>query len=118
MEKDQYLEKATMWAENKATDSFKAIYKGFEDPKIFTNTTTQEEIQADMSYITGSGAKHYSEIALKTENTTKLVSKWKLLSFLASSERGKLHLLAPNGHKAFTRKLIDRHNISAQIHSL
>lgn len=118
MKKDQYLKKATMWAENKATDSLKTIYKGFEDPKIFTNKATQEVIQADMSYITSSGAKHYSDIALKTENTKKLVSKWKLLSFMASSKRGKLHLLAPNGHKAFTRKLIDRHNINAQIHSL
>lgn len=116
--KEKYLKKAIQWAEKKATVSLKAVGKEYEDPKIFTNKATQEEIQADLSYITHGGAKHYSDIALKTKNKKRLIMKWKVLSFMASMKRGKLHLLTPKGHKAFTEKLVDRHNINAMIHSL
>ncbi len=118
MKKDKYLKKAVAWAEKKATISLKAIPEGYENPKIFTSKTNQEEIQADLSFVTHGGAKHYSSVALKNDNPKKLVAKWKVLSFLASMKRGKLHLLAPTGHKAFTQKLVDRHHINAVIHSL
>ena len=118
MNKAAYLEKASAWAERKATISLKSVSEGYENPKIFTSITTQEKIQADISYITHGGAKHYSVIALKNENQKKTVTKWKLLSFLASLKRGKLHLLAPNGHKAYTEKLVNDHNINAVIHTL
>lgn len=116
--KDEYLEKAVVWAEKKATISLKSVSEGYENPRIFTSRTTHEEIQADLSYVTHGGVKHYSVIALKNENLKKTVSKWKVLSFLASMKRGKLHLLAPNGHKAFTEKLVNTNDINAVIHTL
>ena len=118
MKKEEYLQKAVAWAEKKATVSLKAIPNGYEDPKIFTSKKSKEEVQADLSFVTHGGAKHYSAIALKEDNPKKIVSKWKLLSFLASMKKGKLHLLAPRGHKAFTQKLVERHHINAVIHSL
>ncbi|MBQ4820529.1 hypothetical protein [Aquimarina sp. MMG016] len=48
----------------------------------------------------------------------KLVIKWKVLSFMAGMKRGKLHLLAPKGHKAFTQRLVKQHNINAMVHSI
>ena len=119
MNKDKYLEKAIAWAEKKATISLKATPEGYEDPKVFTSKKSKEEVQADLSFVTHGGAKHFSSIALKEDDPKSLVSKWKLLSFLASMKRGKLHLLAPKGHKAFTQKIVDRYHINnAVIHSL
>lgn len=116
--KDEYLEKAVLWAEKKATISLKSVSEGYENPRIFTSRTTNEDIQADLSYVTHGGVKHYSVVALKNENQKKTVAKWKALSFLASMKKGKLHLLAPTGHKAFTQKLVNNHDINAVIHTL
>ena len=118
MKKETFLEKAVVWAEKKATISLKTISEGYENPQIFTSKTTQEEFQADLSYVTHGGIKHYSVVALKNENPQKTVAKWKVLSFLASMKRGKLHLLAPIGHKAYTEKLVNIHDINAIIHAL
>jgi hypothetical protein len=41
-----------------------------------------------------------------------------MLSFLASMERGNLHLLVPNGHKEYTEKLVKNNDIKAVIHML
>jgi hypothetical protein len=118
MNKEVYLGKAIAWAEKKDAVSLKSISKGYEDPKIYTSKTTQEEIQADVSFVTHGGVKHYSVVALKNENPKKSVAKWKVLSFFASMKKGKLHLLAPNGHKAYIKKLVNNHDINAIIHPL
>ena len=118
MTKEEHMEKAITWVNNKSIVSMKAISEGYEDPKIFVSKSTKEEIQPDMSFITHGGAKHYSEVALKDGNEKKLVAKWKVLSFLASMKRGKLHLLAPRGHRAFTQKMVNLHQINAVIHAL
>ena len=118
MKKEEYLEKAVAWAKKESTLSLKSVLEGYETPRIFTSKTTKEKIQADLSFVTYGGAKHYSVVALKDENPKKTVAKWKLLSFLASMKRGKLHLLAPTGHKAYTKKLVNNHDINAVIHTL
>jgi len=116
--KEKHLEMAINWAKKRATISLKSISEGYEDPTICINKDTKEEVQADVSFVTHGGAKHYSVIALKDENPKKIVSKWKLLSFLAAMKSGKLHLLTPTGHKAFTERLVNKHNINAVIHPL
>ncbi len=118
MNKEKYFEKAHTWAQRKAIDTIKSVSEGYEDPKVFVNQTSKEEIQADMSFITSGGAKHYTDIALKEDNVSKLVTRWKLLSMMATAKRGKLHLLTPKGHKMFAQKTIDKYNISAVIHSI
>lgn len=118
MTKKDYLKKAMSWMEKKSTKSIKSTLEGYEDPKVFRSKSSKDIIQADLSYITHSGSKHFTEIALKQENPRKLVTKWKVLSFMASMKNGKLHLLAPRGHKSFTERLVKRHNINALVHSL
>lgn len=118
MTKEKYLEKAITWVNKKSIISMKAICEGYENPKTFVSKSTNEEVQADLSFITYGGAKHYSEVALKDDNEKRLVAKWKVLSFLASMKQGKLHLLAPRGHRAFTQKMVNLHNIDAVIHAL
>lgn len=118
MSKDSYITKALDWVKSKSVSTVKAKAEGYEEPKVFTNATTQATVQADISYETQGGAKHYTDIALKTDDTRSLVTRWKLLSIRASLKKGKLHLLAPKGHKMFTQKLVERHNINALIHSI
>lgn len=118
MDKSQYLEKALEWANAKPVSSLKSVAENYEQPKAFKSTTSDETIQPDISYVSLHGAKHYLDIALKDENPQKLVTRWKLLSLMASMKRGKLHLLAPKGHKQFTQKLVNKYSINALIHSL
>ena len=118
MRKQNYLEKAMQWISRKSTKSVKAQMEGFEEPKVFRYKTTGEEIQADFSFMTENGSKSFTEVALKSDNPQKLVTRWKLLSFMASMKHGKLHLLTPRGHKMFTQNLVDRYKINAIIHSL
>ncbi len=118
MNKEKYLKKAITWANKKSIVTLRATSEGYENPKTFIGKTTKEEIQPDLSFTTHGGAKHYSEVALKDDNEKKLVAKWKVLSFLAGMKRGKLHLLAPRGHKAFTQKIVNLHQINAVVHAL
>lgn len=118
MEKKNYISKAIQWVEKKSSSSIKAIAEGYEDPKIFTNKDTEEIVQPDLTFESLGGAKHYTDIALKSDSPQKLVTRWKLLSILATMKRGKLHLLAPKGHKMFTKRLVDRYNINALVYTL
>ena len=118
MTKKSYFDKAVEWVSKKSKDSFKASVDGYESPKVYINKNSGEEIQADFSFQTQGGIKSYTEIALKSDSPQKLVTRWKLLSLMASMKHGKLFLLAPKGHKMFTHKLVDNYNINATIHSL
>ena len=118
MNKERYVEKAVEWAEKKAVSSLKSISDGYENPKVFVSKPTQNEIQADLSFFTKGGVKHYSVVALKNENQKKTVAKWKVLSFLASMKKGDLHLFVPNGHKSYTLNLVNKFNINAVIRAL
>jgi hypothetical protein len=113
-----YLDQAIDWISKKTTTSVKAQIEGYEPPKVFTNKKTGEEVQADFSFITQGGYKSFMEVAMKSDHPQKLVTRWKLLSLMASMKQGKLHLLAPKGHKLFTKKLVDTYHINAVIHSL
>jgi hypothetical protein len=118
MSKQSYFDKAIEWVSKKSKNSFKAKVNGYEAPKVFKNKNTGEEIQADFSFHTQGSTKSYTEIALKSDSPQKLVTRWKLLSLMASMKQGKLFLLAPKGHKMFTEKLVNKYKINAIIHSL
>jgi hypothetical protein len=118
MQKKEYLSKAMDWVKSKSTYTVRAKAEGFEDTKIFTNKSSEETIQPDISYITNRGNKHFTEIAMKSDKPQKLITRWKLLSTMASLKNGKLHLLAPRGHKMFTQRLVDKYNIRAKVYSL
>lgn len=117
MEKAPYFEKAIAWAEKRSITELKASLDGYEAPKSFKNTSTNIQVQPDLSFQKGDTI-HYSDIALKVDNVNQLVTRWKLLSFMATTKKGQLHLLTPKGHKMFTKKLVDNYKIDAQIHPI
>ncbi|HMQ06700.1 MAG TPA: hypothetical protein PKC30_05325 [Saprospiraceae bacterium] len=118
MEKQMYFDVALEWVEKRASDQIRVDKEGFEPPRSFVNKNTQEQIAPDITYKTSNGSKHYTDIALKSENPQKLVTKWKLLSTMAQMKNGKLHLLAPRGHKSFATELVNTYNIDAIVHSI
>ena len=116
--KKAFFDIAFKWISKRSVSSVKAQTKDYEQPKVFRNKNTGDEIQPDFSFITNGGSKSFSDIALKSDSPQKLVTRWKLLSLMASMNKGRLHLLSPRGHKMFTQKLVDKYKINALIHSI
>lgn len=96
---------------------FKKIKANVED---FDTPAKLQRERDDESYIpdiTGviNGRKSYFELSLKTEKIRQVVTKWKLLSRIAGFKRGKLYLIVPRGHYAFTNRVLDKYPIEAKI---
>ena len=121
MENSKYLEKALDWARKKGFHNIKASVslegEDTETPSGFSKPGSDDEIQPDMTALK-TGGKCYIEIATKSDNIRRTVTKWKLLSTIARMKGGRLFLLAPHGHKAFTNRLVKKHDIEARIISL
>ncbi|MBR9919429.1 MAG: hypothetical protein GYB31_01225 [Bacteroidetes bacterium] len=121
MEKENFYDKAINWAKRKGFSGIKANYEGFDIPSSFTKLDkNKEEVDQYIPDITGKklGTKSFVEISLKSDETDRQISKWKLLSSLAAARGGKLFLLAPRGHKAFTEKLVKDYSLPAQVENL
>lgn len=118
MSKESHLQVAIDWATKKGIGTPKANFEGYEKPKSYMNQSSNEEITPDVSFISMGGAKNYTDIAIKQDDEQSLITRWKLLSVMANLKRGKFFLLAPRGHKMFTQRLIEAHNINAIIKSI
>lgn len=118
MSKEQYLSKAIEWVEGRPIEKMCANYEGYEKPQSFINQATDEEVTPDISFVSKQGIKNYTEIALKSDQKTQLVTRWKLLSTMANLKKGRLFLIAPKGHKMFTQQLVNQYNINAKILSI
>ncbi len=114
MSDQDYLEKALTWVQQKGFFNIKAVHDDFETPSKFTKVGEEEPYVPN---ITGflRGSKHYVEVATKSEDEGRVVSKWKLLSMVAANKGGRLYLLAPRGHKSFTQQLVKDHQITARV---
>lgn len=114
MSKNDFFEKAIRWTKKKGFSGIKANFGEYEAPVQYTKPNEEDTFTPD---ITGKkrGGKSYFEIALKADNMERKVTKWKLLSTLSSLKGGKLFLLAPSGHKAFTERILKKYNLNAQL---
>ena len=109
--KDKLYVKAVRWAEKKGFKQIKANIDDYETPQSFYKPSMDVTVTPDL---TGEkmGNKSYIEIALKGENKSGMISKWKLLGTLASRKGGKLYLLASRGHKSFAEQIVQKHNLT------
>ncbi len=117
MHDSEIFDKAITWAQRQGLTNIKANHGDFEMPSQFKRPGEDQPVIPD---ITGfrTGNKNYIEIAEKTDEVQRIVSRWKLLGTMAAMKGGKLYLLAPRGHKAFTEDLVTRYNLSAKIVSI
>ena len=110
MSKIDHFQDALEWAKTLSLSNFKANTEGYESPKTFNHSNEDLAFTPDMTGQRRTN-KFYLEIALKSEDSRQLVSKWKLMSTLASMKGGKLYLLAPRGHKAFVANILEHHQL-------
>lgn len=110
----ELLTKAVELVESRGFNEIKTDLDGYDDPVAFNQKKEDTIYKADISAVNSHG-KFYFEIAQKTEDVTHLVSKWKLLSTVASMKNGGLNILVPYGHNRFVQDLMDQYNIDATI---
>ena len=117
-----FYKKITNWASNKGFKNIKANAEGYETPKSFNRQVEEgEDLITPDATATSFGSKSYFEIAVKPNDRglrQRLISKWKLLSFLAQRKGGQLYLFAPHGNKSFTQDIMRRYGIKARFISL
>jgi hypothetical protein len=111
------FEKALEWAKKHGFSNIKANMDEYEKPAQFTKPGEEQPYIPDITGLR-TGGKSYIEIAVKTENMERKVSKWKLLSTLAARRGGTLFLLAPRGHKRFTEDIVRDHHLNAVISTI
>jgi hypothetical protein len=115
--KQELFDKALDWAKQHGFSNLKANHSDFETPVQFNRQGEGDSVVPDITGLR-TGGKSYIEIAVKSEEINKKVSKWKLLSTLAARKGGKLFLLAPRGHKKFAEDIVREHNLTAEIRSI
>lgn len=99
----------------KGFDQVKANMEGFETPSKIRDRKDPDKFF--IPDVTGmiNGRKSYFELAVKSEDAREVVTKWRLLSDLASFRNGKLYLAVPRGHMAFTNRILADYNIKAEV---
>ncbi len=117
-DKKVYLRKALDWVEKRDFQEVRSVFEGYEEPMSFTSSTSQLEVQPDITALKGGTSKSYIEVAMKSDTPQDTVTRWKLLSTLASMKNGQLYLLIPRGHKAFTAGLVETHGVQAKMISI
>lgn len=117
-DKKVYLRKALDWVEKRDFQEVRSVLEGYDPPMSFTSSTSQLEVQPDITALKGGTSKSYIEVALKSDTPEDTVTRWKLLSTLASMKNGQLFLLIPRGHKAFAAGLVETHSLNAKMISI
>ena len=114
MKNQKHYNKIIDWANKKGFRNIKANIDEFESPVSYAATNKDLTYTPDVT-VKKRTKKSYLEIALKSDNISQKVSKWKLLSTLAAIKGGQFILFAPKGNKAFTQRIIDKYNLNAEL---
>jgi hypothetical protein len=110
--------RAIDWVQRRGLSKIKSKVDGFDDPSPFSRKSDGEVIMPDITAFKRT-KKRYIDIANKNiENRNHLISKWKLMSKLALRKGGKFIILAPHGHKSFAERIIRKHGIYSEVHSI
>lgn len=108
-------EKAISWVKGKGFSSIKASFEeDFEDTHAFVGSSNGDPVVPDITAQSSTG-KSYFEIAQKTSDKQALITKWKLLSRLATMKNGQFVVFAPYGHKSFAERIVENNRIQARI---
>ena len=114
MDRNELISTVVKWAKSHGFKDIRANIEGYDTPKSYERAADSQLFTPDVT-ATNMFNKHYLEVSMKTDALRSSVSKWKLLSELASLKGGKLYLMAPRGHVRFTRDVVAEHNIPAEV---
>lgn len=116
--KDETLiAKAIEQLEKYGFKNIKADIEGHETPSKLTRQQDDFEFTPDIT-ATMHGRTYYFEVAQKTDKSRRLVTKWKLLAYLANMKQTGLKIFVPHGTMKFTRELVRNHEIEADLEKL
>ena len=117
MNKQDYIPSVISWAEAHGFEEIRANLPDDDDFETPIGYERQQDDEAFIPDVTGKtfGDKSYFEVILKTDNTSRLVSKLKLISVLAGRRGGKLYMMAPKGHYQFAKDLASSNHIGAEL---
>ena len=115
----ELYQKAIEWVKRRGFSDLRANVESekYDQPTSFARKKEDRTVTPDLTAVRR-GNKFYFEIALKSKQEQRVVSKWKLLSRLAGLKNGKFYLMAPHGHRTFTTKLVKRYGINAEVISI
>lgn len=94
---------------------FKADLPEFSRPKRFLMFGSKDNFYMPDISATRRGKKAFIEISTRKADEQRLISKWKLLSKLASSTGGFFGIVTPSGTIKFTKDLLEAHQIEAKL---
>ncbi|PHN04847.1 hypothetical protein [Flavilitoribacter nigricans] len=92
----------------------KANTEGYDTPSKLSRPNEEGAFIPDATGVLN-GKKSYFELAQKTDDLQEVITKWKLLSNLASFKNGKLFLVVPHGNLAFTNRILNNYPIQAEV---
>lgn len=114
-EREAVLRKAVEWVESRGYIDIRTEIEGYELPISFTSRTSETEVRPDITARKEGRGKDYFEVVLKNDQPEETVTRWTLLSTLATIKHGRLILLVPHGHRAFAAGLLQTHGLEATI---
>ncbi len=112
---DVVLQKVIENVEKEGFTEIRAAVPDRELPAKLVSQNNDDVFIPDVTAQSKYGGKAYFEIAKKISETTKLVNKWKLLATLAEIKNGIFRIFVPHGSMRFTRELVNRYNINAEL---
>ncbi len=112
---DDVLNKVLEKIEKSGFESIRADYDELEPPARLVGQSNEDVFIPDATALTKNGSKAYFEISRKVEEPQKLVNKWKLLATLAELKNGVFKIFVPHGSMRFTKELVNRYNIKADL---
>ena len=92
------------------------LLDGYEAPSklVRQNSDTEDVYIPDVTGVKR-GRKDYFEVVIKSDEASKLASKWQLLGTVARMKRGELYLVVPKGHFRFATDVVKRYGIEAEV---
>lgn len=114
---DENLEIAIEHLTNYGYKDIKADSSDYTSPATLSSTTQDKSYTPDIT-AKWAGRKVYIEIANKTKDIQKLVTKWKLLETLAKMKHGEFKIMVPRGHWSFTKRLVNQYNLNPQMEKM
>lgn len=108
------MDQAVNYVKNLSFEDIKARYEDFDEPATLKMKGSDVEFTPDIT-ATKNGAKYYFEIADRTEDQSHVISKWQLLSTLATMKGGDFKIFVPYGSMKYTNDILKSKDIQAEV---
>jgi len=109
------LKKMIQKIQTKGFTDIRADYEDLEAPAKLVSQSNDDVYVPDATALNRLGRKAYFEISRKIKKTEKLVNKWKVLETLAAVKQGVFQIFVPHGSMKFTKELVTKYHINAEI---